>query len=95
MENRGQESAGIVTSKGEATKNFNMHKGMGLVSQIFDDHAMNKLKGNLGLGHTRYSTTGASEALNCQPFVVHTQHGALAVAHNGELVNAESLRKKV
>lgn len=84
-----------MTSKGGDTKNFNMHKGMGLVSQVFDDHAMGKLKGNLGVGHTRYSTSAASEALNCQPFVVHTQHGALAVAHNGELVNAESLRKKV
>jgi len=95
LQHRGQESAGIVTSKGEDTKKFNMHKGMGLVSHIFDDSAMGKLKGNLGVGHTRYSTSAASEALNCQPFVVHTQHGALAVAHNGELVNAESLRKKV
>ncbi|CAG7825531.1 unnamed protein product [Allacma fusca] len=95
LQHRGQESAGIVTSKGEDTKRFSMHKGMGLVSHVFDDHAMMKLKGNLGIGHTRYSTTAESEALNCQPFVVHTQHGALAVAHNGELVNAESLRKKV
>lgn len=56
---------------------------------------MRKLKGNLGIGHTRYSTSAASEEVNCQPFVVHTAHGALAVAHNGELVNTESLRKMV
>jgi len=93
--NRGQESAGIATSRGDDTKKFNVHKGMGLVSHVFDDHAMQKLKGNLGIGHTRYSTTAASEADNCQPFIVHTQHGSLGVAHNGELVNAESLRKKV
>ena len=84
-----------MTSKGEDTKKFSMHKGMGLVSHIFDDQSIGRIKGNLGIGHTRYSTSAASEALNCQPFVVHTQHGALAVAHNGELVNAESLRKKV
>lgn len=51
--------------------------------------------GNLGIGHTRYSTSAASEEVNCQPFVVHTAHGALAVAHNGELVNCEKLRRKV
>jgi len=51
--------------------------------------------GNLGIGHTRYSTSAASEEVNCQPFVVHTAHGALAVAHNGELVNCGSLRKMV
>ncbi|KAG8236560.1 hypothetical protein J437_LFUL017016 [Ladona fulva] len=56
---------------------------------------MTKFTGNLGIGHTRYSTSAASEEVNCQPFVVHTAHGALAVAHNGELVNCSSLRKMV
>lgn len=95
LQHRGQESAGIVTSEGKCSKQFNMHKGMGMISQLFNDDAMKKLKGNLGIGHTRYSTSGASEVVNCQPFVVHTTHGAMALAHNGELVNSESLRREV
>lgn len=51
--------------------------------------------GNLGIGHTRYSTTAGSSEVNCQPFVVHTIHGALAIAHNGEIMNASALRQKV
>ncbi|KAK5650572.1 hypothetical protein RI129_001601 [Pyrocoelia pectoralis] len=95
LQHRGQESAGIVTSEGKCLKNFNVHKGMGMINNIFNDEAIRKLKGNLGIGHTRYSTSAASEEVNCQPFVVHTQHGALTVAHNGELVNCDSLRKMV
>ncbi|XP_037300816.1 amidophosphoribosyltransferase isoform X2 [Manduca sexta] len=95
LQHRGQESAGIVTSEGKSARTFNTHKGMGLINNIFNDDAMKKLKGNLGIGHTRYSTSAASEEVNCQPFVVHTAHGALAVAHNGELVNCSSLRKMV
>ncbi|KAF2901084.1 hypothetical protein ILUMI_05140 [Ignelater luminosus] len=95
LQHRGQESAGIVTSEGKCTKHFNVHKGMGMINNIFNDEAIRKLKGNLGIGHTRYSTSAASEEVNCQPFVVHTAHGALAVAHNGELVNCDSLRKMV
>ena len=68
---------------------------MGLVSNIFQEHQVQSLKGNMGIGHTRYSTAGASALVNCQPFVVDTLHGHMAVAHNGELVNATSLRKKV
>ncbi|XP_043676848.1 amidophosphoribosyltransferase-like isoform X3 [Vespula pensylvanica] len=95
LQHRGQESAGIVTSQGICSKSFCVHKGMGMINNIFNDESMKKLKGNLGIGHTRYSTSAASEEVNCQPFVVHTAHGALAVAHNGELVNTESLRKMV
>ncbi|XP_052747491.1 amidophosphoribosyltransferase isoform X2 [Bicyclus anynana] len=95
LQHRGQESAGIVASEGKSARTFNTHKGMGLINNIFNDEAMKKLKGNLGIGHTRYSTSAASEEVNCQPFVVHTAHGALAVAHNGELVNCSSLRKMV
>lgn len=95
LQHRGQESAGIVTSEGKCTKHFNYHKGMGMINNIFNEESMRKLKGNLGIGHTRYSTSAASEEVNCQPFVVHTAHGALAVAHNGELVNCDSLRKQV
>ncbi|XP_044595188.1 amidophosphoribosyltransferase-like [Cotesia glomerata] len=95
LQHRGQESAGIVTSEGICAKSFRVHKGMGMINNIFNDDSMKKLVGNLGIGHTRYSTSAASEEVNCQPFVVHTAHGALAVAHNGELVNTESLRKMV
>lgn len=95
LQHRGQESAGIVTSEGTCMKNFNVYKGMGMINHIFTDDAIRKLKGNLGIGHTRYSTSASSEEVNCQPFVVHTAHGAMAVAHNGELVNCESLRRNV
>jgi len=66
-----------------------------MVSNVFTDESIRRLKGNIGIGHTRYSTSAASEEVNCQPFVVHTAHGALAVAHNGELVNCDSLRRQV
>lgn len=95
LQHRGQESAGIVTSVGNDAMHFNVKKGMGLVSGIFNDEAMKQLKGNLGIGHTRYSTTAGSAEVNCQPFVVHTYHGALAIAHNGEITNAPTLREKV
>ena len=90
---RGQESAGLITSHGGSK--FRKHKGMGLVGAIFTDEILKYLHGNLGIGHTRYSTAGGSELINCQPFDVETIHGRIAVAHNGELVNAEALRKQV
>uniref|UniRef100_A0A8C6S6B5 Amidophosphoribosyltransferase n=1 Tax=Neogobius melanostomus TaxID=47308 RepID=A0A8C6S6B5_9GOBI len=96
LQHRGQESAGIVTSNGASPPTYMSHKGMGLVSTAFPPEALMKLRhGNLGICHTRYSTTGISELQNCQPFVVDTLHGKIAVAHNGELVNAQALRKKV
>ncbi|XP_065226900.1 amidophosphoribosyltransferase-like [Planococcus citri] len=95
LQHRGQESAGIVTSSGHDAKHFNVKKGVGLISSIFSDDAMKLLKGNLGIGHTRYSTQAGSSEVNCQPFVVHTIHGALAIAHNGEIMNASALRQKV
>ncbi|GAB1609570.1 amidophosphoribosyltransferase-like [Argonauta hians] len=94
LQHRGQESAGIVTSTGDET-NFTQKKGMGLVSHIFSEEDLSQLRGNLGIGHTRYSTAGSSNIINCQPFVVDTLHGKIGVAHNGELVNAKSLRKKL
>jgi len=93
LQHRGQESAGIVTSDG--SNNFHVQKGMGLVRNIFSNENVLKLTGHLGIGHTRYSTSAASESVNCQPFVVHSMHGSLAVAHNGELVNCSSLRRQV
>ena len=68
---------------------------MGLVANIFTEQYLQVLNGYMGIGHTRYSTAGSSELINCQPFVVDTIHGHIAVAHNGELVNAKSLRRKV
>lgn len=83
----------MVTSEGN--NEFHIHKGMGLVRHVFSSDAISKLRGFVGIGHTRYSTSAKSEHINCQPFVVHSMHGSLAVAHNGELVNASSLRKQV
>ena len=69
---------------------------MGLVNHVFTEDNLKKLyTSNLGIGHTRYATTGNCELENCQPFVVETLHGKIAVAHNGELVNAARLRRKV
>lgn len=95
LQHRGQESAGIVTSEANDSKDFNKHKGMGMINNIFTDESIQKLKGTLGIGHTRYSTSAASTEVNCQPFVVHTAHGEIALAHNGELVNCGRLRSKV
>ncbi|KAF5284117.1 hypothetical protein FQR65_LT00117 [Abscondita terminalis] len=92
LQHRGQESAGIVTTNGAT---FNIQKGMGLVRNIFNNDNMKKLTGSMGIGHTRYSTSCASDQVNCQPFFVHSIHGSLAVAHNGELVNKNGLRKMV
>ena len=88
----GQESAGIVTGDGTS---IYQHKGMGLVSNVFKEEDIKLLQGYMGIGHNRYSTMGASKLVNCQPFVVDTAQNWIAVAHNGELVNAKSLRKKV
>ncbi|CAG2207910.1 PPAT [Mytilus edulis] len=95
LQHRGQESAGIVTSLGAEDSKFKTKKGMGLVTHIYAEEDIAKLKGNIGIGHTRYSTQGESEIQNIQPFVVETEHGLIAVAHNGELVNAKSLKKKL
>ncbi|XP_023614038.1 amidophosphoribosyltransferase isoform X5 [Myotis lucifugus] len=96
LQHRGQESAGIVVSDGNSVPTYRTHKGMGLINHVFTEDNLKKLyPSNLGIGHTRYATTGNSELENCQPFVVETLHGKIAVAHNGELVNAARLRKKL
>ena len=94
LQHRGQESAGIATSDGGPIR---VRTGMGLVSQVFDEPDLARLQGNLAIGHTRYSTAGGSLARNAQPIVVHDRKtGAeIAVAHNGNLVNAEVLREDV
>jgi amidophosphoribosyltransferase len=93
LQHRGQESAGICTADGQSLRNLT---GMGLVSQVFHERDLAKLGGHLSIGHTRYSTTGSSRAENAQPFVVLSPDlGSVALAHNGNLVNAEALRGQV
>ena len=92
LQHRGQESAGIVTSDGRLIRE---HKGMGLVSEAFREEDISMLSGNIGIGHVRYSTTGSTNIKNAQPFLVETLLGPIAVAHNGNLTNALSLRKSL
>ena len=91
LQHRGQESAGIVSAPA-ANVPFSSHKGMGLVSQVFGMDDLERLKGDRAIGHVRYSTTGSSNLKNAQPFVVDTARGQIAIAHNGNLVNAAQLR---
>ena len=92
LQHRGQESAGIVTMKNDSCY---VHKGMGLVNDIFDEETLESLKGCMAIGHVRYSTYGSSTLENAQPFVVNSYRGVLAVAHNGNLVNAASIRRSL
>ena len=93
LQHRGQESCGIAVCDTKGPKgNMNTHKGMGLVSEVFNDDILEKLHGNLGIGHVRYSTTGAATLSNAQPLVLNYIKGTLALAHNGNLVNTQDLR---
>jgi len=92
LQHRGQESAGIATSDGSRIR---VHAAMGLVSQVFNEANLAQLKGSLGIGHNRYSTTGSSRVLNAQPIVVDSPLGEMALAHNGNIVNAEYLRREL
>jgi len=94
LQHRGQESAGIVSAKGSG-RPFQLHKGMGLVSQVFSMGELDRLAGTRAIGHVRYSTTGSSTLINAQPFVVDTARGQLAIGHNGNLVNAAALRTEL
>src|SRR6185312_10774356 len=90
LQHRGQEAAGIAVADGEQIHD---HKGLGLVSQVFNQANLAPLAGHFAIGHTRYSTTGSSSLRNAQPFLIDTQYGQLAMAHNGNIVNAKVLRK--
>src|SRR6201997_746342 len=92
QQHRGQESAGIATADGHHLSNI---KGMGLVADIFTEEVLQKLPGNLAIGHTRYSTTGDSALLNAQPIRVESTKGLIAIAHNGNLVNLGNLRARL
>lgn len=92
LQHRGQESAGIVSSDGKNVREF---KAMGLVSEVFQESRLKELKGHLAIGHVRYSTTGSSVLQNAQPFCVHHAGCTIAVAHNGNLVNAHQIRAEL
>lgn len=89
LQHRGQESAGLAVSDGEKVR---LEVGMGLVNQVFDQEVLGRLPGHIAVGHTRYSTTGASTIRNAQPVYCQSQVGEIAVAHNGNLINARELR---
>ncbi len=92
LQHRGQESSGIISSDGGKLYE---HKAMGLVSKVFDKETLDRLTGHLAIGHNRYSTTGGSSVVNIQPFMVDCKIGKIAVAHNGNLVNAVELRNEM
>jgi len=89
LQHRGQESAGIATFDGHVAQ---IHKDVGLVAQVFKEENLHHLRGHLGIGHTRYSTTGAPHLRNAQPYLIETALGPLGIAHNGNLTNAHALR---
>lgn len=92
LQHRGQESAGIAVSDGQHMK---VYKGMGLVSQVFSRDTLSRLPGRIGIGHVWYSTGGSGDAINTQPIMGQCSRGYLAVAHNGNLVNAAKLRREL
>ena len=94
LQHRGQESAGIVSATADCEP-FQIHRGMGLVSQVFNEDNLAALKGNRAIGHVRYSTTGSSLLKNAQPLVVDCSRGQVAIAHNGNIVNANVLRDEL
>jgi amidophosphoribosyltransferase len=92
LQHRGQESAGIASSDGV---NIRVHKAMGLVADIFTEEVLAKLRGTLAIGHTRYSTAGDSALMNAQPIMARSHKGTIALAHNGNLVNALEIRTRL
>jgi amidophosphoribosyltransferase len=92
LQHRGQESAGMVSSDGVR---MHVHKAMGQVAEIFTEEVLTRLAGPLAIGHTRYSTAGDSALLNAQPIMVDCNKGLIALAHNGNLVNAHDIRSKL
>ena len=92
QQHRGQESAGIVT---QDTDGVHEHKGMGLVPDVFTETSLRSLTGRTAVGHVRYSTTGRSSSCNAQPFLAHYKGRDIALAHNGNLVNAGELREEL
>jgi amidophosphoribosyltransferase len=94
LQHRGQESTGIVTNPGGG-REHRVHRAMGLVADVFGEKTLEKLPGRHAIGHVRYSTAGASQIANAQPFCATTDAGPVAIAHNGNLVNALSIRREL
>ena len=92
LQHRGQESAGFAVTDGDKVR---VRKSMGLVSTLLREHNIDELQGFAGIGHVRYSTTGASTLANAQPILVSCKWGQLAVAHNGNITNANELRAEM
>lgn len=92
LQHRGQEATGIVVGD---KNELRVHKGEGLVTEVFNNDTIAKMKGNLAIGHVRYSTTGGGGLINVQPFLFQTMHGSFGIAHNGNIVNASELRHKL
>ena len=92
LQHRGQESAGIATFSNDKLYSW---KGMGLVAEVFKKYDFNNLPGQIAIAHNRYSTTGSSSLSNAQPLCMECRQGMFAIAHNGNLVNAQELRKKL
>ena len=94
LQHRGQESCGIAVSETSGPKGkVTSYKGMGLVNEVFDGETLEKMRGDIGVGHVRYSTAGESTRENAQPLVLNYVKGTLALAHNGNLINAKELKK--
>jgi amidophosphoribosyltransferase len=94
LQHRGQESAGIVATHGPG-RAHKLHRAMGLVADVFNENILAKLEGRMAIGHVRYSTAGGSQLSNAQPFCATTDAGPISLAHNGNLVNAISIRKEL
>ena len=92
LQHRGQESAGFAVSDGDKVR---VRKSMGLVSTLLRDYNIDELQGFAGIGHVRYSTTGASTLANAQPILISCKWGQIAVAHNGNITNAPELRAEM
>lgn len=96
LQHRGQESCGIAVSDTSGPRgNMISHKGMGLVNEVFTPEHLERMKGDIGVGHVRYSTAGSSTRENAQPLVLNYVKGTLAMAHNGNLINANELRREL
>ena len=96
LQHRGQESSGIAVSDTDGPKGkVCLHQGMGLVNEVFTQEELEGLKGNIGIGHVRYSTAGSSTRENAQPLVLNYIKGTLGLAHNGNLINALELRREL
>ena len=95
LQHRGQESCGIAVTDTAGKRKVLSRKGLGHVNDVFDEKVLSELKGNLGVGHVRYSTAGGTRVENAQPLVINYVKGTLAIAHNGNLVNAIELRKEL